>query len=127
LLLSLQVASEDEILIVSLRILVNWTEVGGSGQVSQVLLSFRAHGLRLVLIDSSRDGRDMQDRELVEKLLRLRVFKSSVTFVPASSFQEKTVDVHALLRMVDGFAFNATVLALNNLFKYIGSVLDLIE
>jgi len=58
----------------------------------------------------------MQDRELVEKLLGLRVFKSSVTFVPTSSFQEKTVDVHAFLWMVDGFAFNTTVLSLNDFF-----------
>jgi len=69
----------------------------------------------------------VQDWELVVKLFGLRFFQSSVTLVPASTFEVETVDVHTFLWMVDGFALNATVITLDYLLKHIGCVLDFIE
>lgn len=67
----LEVAPEDEVLIVSLGVLVDWAEVGSLGQVRQVLLTLGAHTLWLVFVYGRGDGGHVQDWELVVELLWL--------------------------------------------------------
>ena len=69
----------------------------------------------------------MQDWELVEKLLGLRFFESSVTLVPASALKVEAVDVHTFLWMIDRLALNASIITLDYLLEYVRSVLHFIQ
>lgn len=125
--LSLEVASEDQVLVISLGVLVDWAVVGSLGEVREVGLASRGLAWGSVFVDGGRDGVDVQDRELVEQLLGLRVLQSSVTLVPTGALQEQTVDVYTFLWLLDRFTFDTTVFTWNDLLEDIGGILDLVE
>jgi hypothetical protein len=65
--------------------------------------------------------------ECVEKLLGLRLLKTLVTLVPASTLEVETVNQNTFSRLCVLLAFNTSIVVLNNFLLDFGGVLDLIE
>jgi hypothetical protein len=72
----------------------------------------------LIRVTSSNgNSGDVKNRECVEELLWLRIFKSSVGLVPSSTFQVKSVDVDTFSRGIELFALNPSIITLDDFLK----------
>lgn len=96
--LSSQVRVEDQVLVISLRVLVNWAHIGIL-VLRNVWLGL--HGAALVCASHGRHGAHMHDWELVVELLWIGLLQPSLLSVPTSTFEEETVDVNSLSWRID--------------------------
>ena len=64
---------------------------------------------------------------MIIELLRVGVFKSLLSSVPARSFKEETVDVNTLVWSIDGLSFDSSIVSLDDVLQDLGRVDDLIK